>query len=203
MAHENTAGSSYLASLRTTSASRPPEPAAASTALLPPGAGKTVASEKRRSPRYRCQGSVHLRQNSTGAATWATFTDISLHGIYVEAMATFPVGARLSLILEVNGFKVEARGEVRVVYPGLGMGLSFLALPEPDRERLRDLLKSLSQPSVILTPIATGNAMVSNGEIPHISDPRAALQAIFQFFEHRHILSQDEFLRILKKSQYP
>jgi len=32
-----------------------------------------------------------LREITSSVATWATFTDISLHGCYVEAMFTFPV----------------------------------------------------------------------------------------------------------------
>lgn len=54
---------------------------------------------------------------------WTTFTDISLHGCYVEATTAYRVGVKLGLKLEANGFRVEAIGEVRVSYPHLGMGI--------------------------------------------------------------------------------
>jgi hypothetical protein len=218
MPDENTPGSSYLAALKKSGA-----PAAAAPAreaegefndlsnfslsppatLLPPGNPRSANPEKRRSPRYRCQGSAHLRELVTGSATWATFTDISLHGIYVEAMSTYRAGARLALTLEVNGFRVEARGEVRVVYPGLGMGISFVTMADEGRERLRLLLKSLSQPSVILRPpsVQETPAIPTADSVPSLPDPAAALRALVLFFDQRHILSRDEFLRILKKSQ--
>ena len=78
-------------------------------------------------------------------ATWTTFTDISLHGCYVEATTADRVGVMLGLKLEANGFRVEAIGEVRVSYPHLGMGISFSQMSEKDRERLRDLVRSISR----------------------------------------------------------
>ena len=65
-------------------------------------------------------------------------------------MATFRMGAKLRLTIEVNGFRVECNGEVKVVYPNLGMGIAFTTMSDSDRERLRELLRSLSRPSVIL-----------------------------------------------------
>jgi hypothetical protein len=204
MSEESTAGASYLASLK--------KPITASAATAGPakergavaeGAAKSIPAEQRRSPRYRCQGSAHLREISTGISTWATFTDISLHGIYVEAMSTYRVGARLALTLEVNGLRAELSAEVRVVYPSLGMGVSFLIMSDENRARLVELLASLSLPSAILRPRASANPgpVSSPNAASEPNDPRAALQAITDFFEQRHILSRDEFLRILRRSQ--
>jgi hypothetical protein len=162
-------------------------------------------AEKRRSPRYRCQGSAQIRELESGVSTWAAFTDISLHGCYVEAACTYPMGSTLSLSIEVNGFRVETRGEVRVNYPNLGMGIFFTTMSDGDRERLRELLRSLSRPSVIL---GTGNLNRSALPLPGspsttITDPKAAMQAILSFFADRQILSREEFTRILKRSQTP
>jgi hypothetical protein len=103
------------------------------------------SADKRKSPRYRCQGSAHIREIDTGVAIWTTFTDISLHGCYVEATTTYPLGVMLGLKLEANGYRIEATGEVRVAYPSLGMGISFTNISEEDRERLRSLVRSISQ----------------------------------------------------------
>ncbi|MGA7398934.1 MAG: PilZ domain-containing protein [Candidatus Sulfotelmatobacter sp.] len=213
MSDENNAGAAYLASLKQST------PQAAAAALAPDSASprenrtggevpvETTSStrvERRRSPRYRCQGSAHLRDVRTGVATWATFTDISLHGCYVEAMSTFRVGAPLALTIEVNGYRVESKGEVRIVYPNLGMGICFTTMSDPDRERLRELLRSLSRPSVIMTPVGAPTSYPlapQFGSLSPIPDPTAALKAVTEFFEERHILSREEFHRILRKSQ--
>jgi hypothetical protein len=67
----------------------------------------------------------------------------------VEATSTYPAGTLLHTKLEANGFKVYAKGCVRVSYPYLGMGIAFTEVSEEDRSRLREQLRSISQPSVM------------------------------------------------------
>ena len=38
-------------------------------------------------------------------------------------------------------------------------------------------------------------------EIPLVSDPAAAIQALVEFFESRQVLMREDVLRVLKKSQ--
>lgn len=214
MSDEPSAGAAYLSALKQSS----PQAAGAATApaltsppevrRVAPGAPGNAASysdDKRKSPRYRCQGSARLREIASGVSTWATFTDISLHGCYVEAMSTFRIGAKVGLTMEVNGFRLESNAEVRVVYPNLGMGICFTSISEADRELLRELLRSLSRPSVILgARPAVNSLLVSEPDRPApVANPAAALHAVMNFFDQRHILSREEFLRILRKSQSP
>jgi hypothetical protein len=136
-------------------------------------------------------------------AMWTTFTDISLHGCYVEATTAYRVGVKLGLKLEANGFRVEAIGEVRVSYPHLGMGISFSQMSDEDRERLRELVRSISRPSVILgarVAVPAPSTLQPAGS-PPVANPGAALQAMVNFFEDRHMMGREEFLRILRKGQ--
>jgi PilZ domain len=213
MADENDEGAAYLAALKQSTA---PQAAGAAPARAPevPRSGGSRAggmitpgsADKRKSPRYRCQGSAHIREIESGVSIWTTFTDISLHGCYVEATTTYRVGVALGLKLEANGFRVEANGEVRVTYPNLGMGISFSKMSDEDRERLRELVRSISRPSVIvgsrvamrapsIPPIPQAEAL------PAAANPSAALRAMIDFFEDRHMMGRDEFLRILRKNQ--
>jgi hypothetical protein len=208
MSDENNAGAAYLAALKHTApsaAARAPVTPLRLSLENPTPTGKeySVHDNRRKSPRYRCQGSARVREIVSSVSTWATFTDISLHGCYVEAMSSFRAGAKVALTMDVNGFRVESNGEIRVVYPNLGMGIGFTAMSDPDRERLRELLRSLSRPSVILGTRPEVNAAVSPEPSPLavISNPAAALQAVISFFDERLILSREEFLRILRKSQ--
>jgi hypothetical protein len=214
MSEQNDVGAAYLAALNRSSvsptagtpsarASDPAQPPESSPfKAIAPGRTGPVP-EKRRSPRYRCQGSAQLREVSTGIATWATFSDISMHGCYVEAAAGYPAGSTLTLSIEVNGFRVEAIGEVRVTCPGLGMGISFTQVSDEDRARLRELVRSISQPSVIMgaRPADRATSASSSIPLPTVANPGAALQAIQKFFEDRHVMGREEFIRILRKSQ--
>ncbi len=126
-----------------------------------------------------------------------------MHGCYVETASPYRAGAVLGLKLDANGFRVEALGQVRVVYPGLGMGISFAKMSDEDRERLRELVRSLSPTSVIVSP-RTEQHFPSTSQSPaspSAANPAAALQAMQKFFEDRHVMGREEFLRILRSSQ--
>lgn len=212
MSDEENAGAAYLAALKKST----PQAAGAAAARAPilpsraqtngvaaAGNATSAADERRKSPRYRCQGSARLREIASNVTTWATFTDISLHGCYVEAMSTFRMGVKLGLMIEVNGFRVEANGEVRVVYPNLGMGICFTSMSDSNREQLRALLSSLSRPSVILGVRRDGNTAMAPepNALSPITNPGAALREVLNFFDARHILSREEFFHLLRKSQ--
>ncbi len=209
---ETSTGAAYLSALKRSGSS---QAAGAATARAPeavqsaePRPGEvaplnTTSSalvEKRKSPRYKCKGSARLQENAGGVATWATFADISLHGCYLEAPNTLRVGAVLGLKLEVNGFRVEAMGEVRVAYPSLGMGVRFIRMSEQDRERLRELVSSLSRPSTILAATRTPSLMQSDA-LRAVTNAHAVLQAMLTFFEDRQMMGREEFFRILRKHQ--
>lgn len=199
MSHETSSGASYLFALKQSGA----RAGAAATAPNPEHATQNQpAAERRRSPRHRCQGSAHLREISSAAATWATFTDISLHGCYVEATSTYQLGTSLALTIEINNFRVETAGAVRVAYPNLGMGIVFTEISGENRARLRELLHSLSRPAIVGPGTPPQNASVLPMEVmPPITNARAAIQAMIGFFDGRQLLTREEFLRILRKSQ--
>jgi PilZ domain-containing protein len=164
---------------------------------------QTFVLEKRRSPRYKCEGSVEICQEGFELRTWATCTDVSMHGCYVEATTTYAVGTNVHVKLQANEFHVESTGCVRVAYPCLGMGIAFGEMSEENRTRLRALLRTISRPSVILgagtLPSAPWGGPLMSISLP--ADATAALRALAEFFESRQLLMRDEFLRILRKSQ--
>jgi PilZ domain-containing protein len=210
MADEPDAGAAYLAALKQSTGPQAGGAAGASAPQVPRSARNRTggmispgSADKRKSPRYRCQGSAHIREIATGVAIWTTFTDISLHGCYVEATTTYRPGVVLGLKLEANGYRIEATGEVRVAYPNLGMGISFTSMSEEDRERLRELVRSISRPSVIVGSRVAMRApsTAQSGALPAVANPGAALQAMSDFFEDRHMMGREEFLRILRKNQ--
>lgn len=165
--------------------------------------GRFQGANKRRAPRYKCEGSIEIREDGCEVRTWATFTDISVYGCYVEAQATYPAGSILNMKLEANGIRVETRGNVRVSYPYLGMGIAFVGMTEENLGRLRQMLASISRGCAIVGP-GIASALPSTGSmgpLPAVSDPAAAIQELIEFFESRQMLMRDDFLRILRKNQ--
>jgi hypothetical protein len=215
MAQETNEGIAYLMALKqsSTPAGAAAAPARETSSAEPSNASATPAAsaesqtfankEKRRTPRYKLEGSAEMREEARDLRTWATFSDISLHGCYVEATATADVGTVLQIRLEANGFRIETRGCVRVSYPSLGMGIAFTEMSEENRTHLRELLATISRPSVIVGPGLPSSQPVSGPlkTVPLISDPGAAVRALVEYFENRQMLTQEEFLRLLRSSQ--
>ena len=101
--------------------------------------------------------------------------------------------------------RLETKGSVRVNYPYLGMGLAFADITAENHARLRELLDTITRPTVLMGPgmassLPAGSPLDS---VPLITDPKAALQALTEFFESRQMLMREDFLRILRKSQLP
>lgn len=212
MAQLNNESVSYLVGLRNSARSNaeatPPSLKAESQqpladTIAPSGDPQYRGAEKRRGPRFKCEGSAELRQDGCDIRTWATFTDVSLHGCYVEAQATYPTGTLLHMKLEANGIRVETKGNVRMNYPYLGMGIAFEDMSGEDVLRLRQMLATISHGCVVMGP-GIASTLPSNaplGAVPPITDPAAAIQELIEFFESRQMLMRDDFLRILRKSQ--
>jgi len=160
-------------------------------------------AEKRRSPRYKCEGSAQICEDGRDVPTWASFTDISLHGCYLEAQATYPTGTLLHMKMEASGVRLETQGIVRVTYPYLGMGVAFNNMSEENVVLLKRLLAVVSRPCLIMGPGIASSLPATDplGAIPVIAKPEAAVAALIEFFESRQMLLRDDFIRLLKKSQ--
>jgi hypothetical protein len=206
MAQESDQGVAYLLALKQSSQAAQADPegvAPGSEQQSAAGIEQYESANKRRTPRYKCEGSVEIREEGCDVRTWATFTDISLYGCYVEAQATYPVGTILNMKLDANGMRVETRGNVRVNYPYLGMGIAFVAITDDNETRLREMLASISRGSAVTAPgmPSTLPAQTPLISVPTNTDPGAAIQQLVEFFDHRQMLMREDFLRILRKSQ--
>ena len=63
--------------------------------------------ERRAAPRYPCRGSISMQQTESAGRTSAAVADISLSGCYVELMQTFPVGTKVSALLNVESISIS------------------------------------------------------------------------------------------------
>lgn len=202
MSEENHQGPAYLLALKQ-SFQADAASAQARQAERDAAGEQYQGSNKRQAPRYKCEGSVEIREEGCDVRTWATFADMSLHGCYIEAQATYPAGTVLNMKLETNGIRVETRGNVRVSYPYLGMGIAFVGMTGENVARLRQILATACRGCAVMrtdiaSTVAGSEAMSS---MPVIADPAAVIRELMEFFESREILRREDFVRILRKSQ--
>lgn len=192
-------GADYLRRLKQDE-ERPAPPPPAGVAVIEAATG---SQERRQSPRYKCQGSAEFRLDGSDVRTWGTCTDLSTDGCYIEMTATYPVGAVVNLGLELSGLHVDVKGEVRVSYPFLGIGVAFREVSHDSQLRLQEMVRSLmpaTRLGIATTPQSAGIAP-AKVSLPVIVNPAAALQALVDFFEERQSLTKDDFVQLVRKSQ--
>ncbi len=190
-------GADYLRRLKQDQGQARPFPESPAESAAP----EEDPGERRRNPRYKCEGSATFRVQGTDVRTWGTFTDLSIGGCYIELKATFPVGAMVDLELELNGVRAQVKGEVRVSYPFLGMGVAFRDMTVESRQQVDAMIETV-RPSIRRPPPPAEAEPVSHASsMPIIVNAAAALQVLAEFFEGHVQLSKEEFVRLLRKSQ--
>ncbi|MGB8013034.1 MAG: PilZ domain-containing protein [Terriglobales bacterium] len=112
--------------------------------LPPPALDNHVprSTEHRKYPRYKCHNSVELHMDG-GASFWATISDLSLGGCYVEMAIPLPPGTKLKMGIWIGETKCWADGEVAYSTAGLGTGVRFNSVSESDFDRIGQFLESL------------------------------------------------------------
>jgi len=151
--------------------------------------------DRRRNPRYKCEGSAEFRIEGSDVRTWATVTDLSRSGCYVEMQATSPVDTPVDMGIEVRGIRVQVKGCVRVCYPFLGMGIAFTEIANHDEAQLEQILLRLA--SALSAPSHPADAK----QVPDSSTVNATLtlDAVARFFQTHATLTREQFTELIQR----
>ncbi len=100
--------------------------------------------ERRRYPRVELpKGTLVAWETGGGQRVVCGVGGLSLGGLFISTPEPLPVGSIVKLLFELPEGDIRARGEVRHVQPGQGMGVRFTFMGYEDRARLRHLLNRL------------------------------------------------------------
>lgn len=191
----------YLRALKQGNESRKPSAGISSSPVVaqnPAGPG----SNRRKNPRYKCEGSVEFRTEGIEVRTWATLTDISRGGCYVEMQATSPPGTHVNMVIDLKGVRIRVKGTVRISYPLLGMGIFFTDISKEDGAQLDELLLRMERGVMLPDRQAEpSEAGPSPQDLVIVRDSGIALDAVAKFFQTNHLLSREEFTELIGKSQ--
>jgi hypothetical protein len=94
-------------------------------------------------PRYPFHAGLLLEWGS--ALLRAEVTDLSSRGMFVKMTNPLWIGAQFRAKMALKE-PLEVHCVVRRVVPERGMGVEFLEIPVPSRERLGELIETLSSP---------------------------------------------------------
>lgn len=100
-----------------------------------------LLAERRRHPRVQIPVQIEIRPAGMDVPMRLETTDLSLGGCYVEMALTLDVGAKLDIVLWLDGQKVSTRGVVVTRHPQFGNGIEFVGMFSDSERRLRYFLE--------------------------------------------------------------
>lgn len=135
-------------------------------------------------------------------------TDLSLGGCYVQTDAPFPERALVDFCLKTKELEVHTEGMVRVVHPGLGMGVEFPSRTPEQRAQVGNVIDFLrnspeAMPELIISPRALVADLTQfepadkNPSGEELEDP------LLELLRRGASLQQEEFLAELEHQRNP
>ncbi|HEV3511259.1 MAG TPA: PilZ domain-containing protein [Candidatus Sulfotelmatobacter sp.] len=137
-------------------------------------------------------------------------TDLSLGGCYVQTPAPFPEGALVDLCLKTKELEVHTEGMVRVVHPGVGMGVEFPSRTPEQRAQVGNVIDFLrnspeAMPELIISPRALVADVTefepaekkADGSPEELEDP------LLELLRRGASLEQEDFLAELEHQRNP
>jgi len=73
-------------------------------------------------------------------------SDLSAGGAFVDARTNLPTGARVQMRFRLADREISVVAEVRYMVPGIGMGVRFVDLTEPDLALIHSAVTHLTPP---------------------------------------------------------
>jgi len=143
----------------------------------------------------------HLPNDSLETISHCKLTDLSLGGCYVETQSPFPERVGVVLCLKLANMEVQCEGVVRVMHPGLGMGIVFASHTQEHRDQVHRFIDFLSSrpgtaPELQVLPGTAG--MVALPEEMQSIATSEFEDPLPDLLRNHENLNQDEFLDELR-----
>jgi hypothetical protein len=106
---------------------------------------RKYADPRRREQRFAISGGASVKEEGKQVSLWATLSDLSMGGCYLETLAPLAVDTIVEVTLQVDQIKIDTRAIVASKHPLMGMGMKFLEMSPINRDRLHHLLGSLER----------------------------------------------------------
>lgn len=146
----------------------------------------------------------NMPHESLEAVSHCKLTDLSLGGCYVETQSPFPERVNVVLCLKLSNMEVQCEGLVRVMHPGLGMGIVFASHTQEQRDHVHRFIDFLTSrpgtaPELQVLPGTSGIMTVGDDELG--AGMREFDDPLLELLHHHENLSQEEFLVELRQQR--
>ena len=137
-------------------------------------------------------------------------TDLSLGGCYVETNAPFPERALVDFCLKTKELEVHTEGMVRVMHPGLGMGVEFPSRTLEQRQQVGSLIDFLrnspdAMPELSISPraLVADVTQFEPADKPAESASEELEDPLVELLRRGASLQQEDFLAELQHQRNP
>ena len=95
-----------------------------------------MENERRRSPRYPFAAKAEITA-APGAFATANVSELSVRGCRLDIKSPFPLNVPITVKISAAGELFESKAKIIYLQPGIGAGVSFLAIEPQSRAVLR------------------------------------------------------------------
>lgn len=96
-----------------------------------------MENERRRLPRYPFAAKAEITADNPGAFATANVSELSLRGCRLDIKTPFPLNVPMTVKISAAGELFESKARIIYLQPGIGAGVSFLAIEPNSRAVLR------------------------------------------------------------------
>jgi hypothetical protein len=167
--------------------------------------------ERRKGDRHPCVGQAEIWRVGEKSSYVGLLADISPGGCYVQAMSPLENGARVEMVVTVEGTTFRTQGVVCTSHSGMGMGISFVGMANSDRRTLDNIVRRLTGlpplpelPPEIAAPLhAPEPAPATEAAALHLeaSETLAAFETLLDLLARKGVISREEFWAALQKAR--
>ncbi|HKM90383.1 MAG TPA: PilZ domain-containing protein [Candidatus Acidoferrales bacterium] len=104
---------------------------------------ESAAPKKRRYPRVSAPKAIQVAWQTSARKGISRVSTFGLGGLFLHEADPPPNGSLIQLFFEIPGGQVRARGTVRSVEAGRGMGVEFTQMRQEERARLANMIRGL------------------------------------------------------------
>lgn len=106
-----------------------------------------MENERRRSPRYSFAGTAEIIADNSKTSATATVSKLSLRGCWLDIKNPFPLNVPITVKISAAGELFQSKGRIIYLKPGIGAGVTFLAIEPQSRDVLRRWLDAAGKSS--------------------------------------------------------
>lgn len=158
---------------------------------------RTVADRERRvQQRFPFTAEAEVVELRSQARVTGRCSDLGAGGCYIDALAPFPVGAEVRILMTQDSRKFEAEAVVTYAHPSLGMGLKFTGIGAEYQELLDSWIAELGGRRPTKKPMSPTGAGAATDDG---TNTLIVLNQLVTLLMRKKILTEKEGMEFLRK----